>query len=207
MSLATRRQVGGATNIWGGRCVPFDPVDFDDRPFVPRSTWPVTYQEMAGYFQRTSDWFLTGRAVFNSHDIPEVRRKTLVPGLPDGDMRSSDLERWSLPTNFRTEYSRQLASTPGLRLATGLTCVEVLTDPSGRTVRGLRCRRLDGTEEVLTARRYVVACGGLESTRLLLASRSVVPSGLGNHAGFLGRYYMGHVSGDICQVVFDTPPR
>ena len=207
MRLATRRQVGGASNIWGGRCVPFDPVDFDDRPHVARSRWPVTYEEMAAYFQRASDWFITGRAVFNTHAIPEVRKKTLVPGLPDGDMRSSDLERWSLPTNFRSEYARQLASTPGLRLVTGLTCVEILTDPSARTVRGLRCRRMDGAEEVLTARRYVVACGGLESTRLLLASRSVVPAGLGNHAGLLGRYYMGHVSGHICQVVFDTPPQ
>jgi choline dehydrogenase-like flavoprotein len=206
MRLATRRQVGGASNIWGGRCVPFDPVDFDERPYVTRTKWPVTYEEMAAYFQRTSDWFMTGHAVFNTQDIPEVRRKTLVPGLPDGDMRSSDLERWSLPTNFRTEYARPLASTPGLRLATGLTCVEIMTDPSGRTVRGLRCRRMDGTEELLTARRYVVACGGLESTRLLLASRSVVPSGLGNHSGLLGRYYMGHVSGNICRVIFETPP-
>ena len=207
MSLATRRQVGGASNIWGGRCVPFDPVDFDQRPHMTGTKWPVTYEEMAAYFQRASDWFLTGRAVFNTHQLPEVRRKTLIPGLPDGDMRSSDLERWSLPTNFRTEYSRQLASTPGLQLVTGLTCVELVTDSTGRTVRGLRCRRMDGTEEILTGNRYVVACGGLESTRLLLASRSVVPNGLGNHSGLLGRFYMGHVSGKICHAVFDTPPR
>jgi choline dehydrogenase-like flavoprotein len=207
MNLATRRQVGGATNIWGGRCVPFDPVDFDDRPYVTRSKWPVTYEKLSGYFQRASDWFMTGRAVFNTHDIPEVRRKTIVPGLPDGDMRSSDLERWSLPTNFRTEYAQQLALTPGLRLVTGLTCVEILTDAEARTILGLRCRRIDGTEEILTARQYVVACGGLESPRLLLASRSTVLDGLGNHSGLLGRYYMGHVSGSICNVVFDTPPR
>ncbi len=207
MSLATRRQVGGASNTWGGRCVPFDPVDFDARDFVTAVRWPVTYSEMAGYFQRASDWFLTGRALFNTHFIPEVRRKTIVPGLPDGDMRSSDLERWSLPTNFRTEYSTQLASTPGLRVETELTCVEILTDSGGRMVTGLRCRRLNGTEEVLTARHFIVACGGLESTRLLLASRSAAPGGLGNHSGLLGRFYMGHVSGKICHVVFDTPPK
>ena len=207
MRLATRRQVGGASNIWGGRCVPFDPVDFDERPHMKGAKWPVTYEEMFAYFQRASDWFMTGTAVFNTHDLPEVRRKTIVPGLPDGDMRSSDLERWSLPTNFRTEYARELASTPRLRLITGLTCVEVLTDPTGRTVRGLRCRRMDGSEEILAARRYIVACGGLESTRLLLASRSIVPAGLGNHSGLLGRYYMGHISGHVGQIVFDTPPR
>ena len=29
LHLTTRRQVGGTSNIWGGRCVPYDPVDFD----------------------------------------------------------------------------------------------------------------------------------------------------------------------------------
>src|SRR5690349_3420485 len=28
MRVAVRRQVGGASTIWGGRCVPYDPVDF-----------------------------------------------------------------------------------------------------------------------------------------------------------------------------------
>ncbi len=31
MALATRRQLGGASNMWGGRCVPFDPIDFEPR--------------------------------------------------------------------------------------------------------------------------------------------------------------------------------
>ena len=33
LSLSTRRQVGGTSNIWGGRCVPFDSVDFESRPY------------------------------------------------------------------------------------------------------------------------------------------------------------------------------
>ena len=28
LSLAIRRQLGGTSVIWGGRCVPYDPVDF-----------------------------------------------------------------------------------------------------------------------------------------------------------------------------------
>ena len=34
MSWTTRRQVGGTSVIWGGRCVPFDEVDFDRRPYI-----------------------------------------------------------------------------------------------------------------------------------------------------------------------------
>ncbi len=207
MGFATRRQIGGASNIWGGRCVPYDPIDFDRRPFIPDSDWPIPYEAISPYFQRASDWFFTGRSAFSTHDIQEIRHRALVPGLPDGDVLSSSLERWSLPTNFGKHYARELATTLGLRIAEGLTCIEIETDPAARTVTGLRCRRLDGSEVRIEARHYVVACGGLETTRLLLASRSVMPHGIGNHSDHLGRFYMGHISGRIADVCFDTPPQ
>ena len=46
MSDCTRRQIGGTSNIWGGRCVPYDPVDFARRDYIPDSSWPVTYEEI-----------------------------------------------------------------------------------------------------------------------------------------------------------------
>src|SRR5687768_10185556 len=32
MSRATFRGLGGTSNVWGGRCVPLDPIDFESRP-------------------------------------------------------------------------------------------------------------------------------------------------------------------------------
>ena len=45
VSLAVRRQVGGTSVIWGGRCVPFDPVDFAPRPFLGVPAWPIGYKD------------------------------------------------------------------------------------------------------------------------------------------------------------------
>jgi choline dehydrogenase-like flavoprotein len=59
---------------------------------------------------------------------------------------------------------------------------------------------------VLRAGRYVLACGGLESTRLLLASHRDGDGGIGNHAGHLGRWYMAHVESRIADVHFTTDP-
>lgn len=207
MNLATRRQIGGTSNIWGGRCVPYDRVDFEKRPWIPYSEWPIGYDDIARYHARAAEWFRIGAPVFDTHQLSEIAQKTIAPGLPDGDVLTSTLERWSLPTNFRREYSRELANARGLRLISGLTCVEVMVNETGRVVIGLRCRHTNGEQVVVTARNYVIACGGLESTRLLLASNSVVKCGLGNHSGFLGRFYMGHASGKIAKVVFSTPPQ
>jgi choline dehydrogenase-like flavoprotein len=208
MSMATRRQVGGASVIWGGRCVPFDPVDFDSRDFNAHSSWPLTYEEVVPFFQRACDWLRCGRAVFEARAIDHLACKTLVPGLADGDVRASSLERWSLPTNFGREYASRLKQSPWIRLITGLTCTEVVRSADDSRVEGLEARTLGGTRVGIKARRYVIACGGLESTRLLLASRrGPRDEGLGNHSGHLGRWYMGHLEGVVANVCFTTPSR
>jgi choline dehydrogenase-like flavoprotein len=211
MSLATRRQIGGASNIWGGRCVPFDPIDFEPRELVGETRWPLGYEDVAPYVERAAEWCRCGRPVFNAGELPELAGRTLVPGWRDGEVRASDLERWSLPTRFGAVYRDALRRTPGLRLATDLTCTEVVpaeggSEHGGRKVDHLVARRADGGRVEVRARRYVLAAGGLESTRLLFASRRRDPRGLGNHSGHLGRCYMAHVEVRVGRVRFTTPP-
>ena len=206
MSLTTRRQLGGTSVIWGGRCVPLDPVDFDRRPYVGNITWPVSYEQLLPYFQRACDWFRCGRSVFDISQLAHLP-SSLVPGLPDGELRTSSLERWSLPTNFGREYKRSLKQSARVRVITGLTCTEVVCDTGVPKVRHLECRSLDGKRIRIRSRGYVVACGGLESTRLLLASRGPDGGPPGDHSGHLGSWYMGHVEGVIANVRFSTPPR
>jgi choline dehydrogenase-like flavoprotein len=211
MLLATRRQVGGASNIWGGRCVPFDPIDFEHRGVTGEARWPLAYEDVASYMDRAAEWCRCGAPVFNAAEVPELAGRTLVPGWRDGEVRASDLERWSLPTNFGVVYREALRRTKGLRLATDLTCTEVVPaeggdEHGGRRVDHLVARRIDGSRVEVRARRYVLAAGGLESTRLLFASRRRDAQGLGNHSGHLGRWYMAHVEVRVGRVHFTTPP-
>jgi choline dehydrogenase-like flavoprotein len=212
MSLATRRQIGGASNLWGGRCVPFDPIDFEPRPLVGDAHWPVSYEEISRYFQRACDWCRCGEAVFNVEGIPGLAKRSLVPGFVDGEVCASALERWSLPTNFGLLYRQALEDSPSLQLASGLTCLEIVPRPTTSSegkgsVEHLRARGEDGRTVVVRAARYVIAAGGLESTRLLFASKSnEYPEGIGNHSDHLGRWYMAHVETRVARIHFSTPP-
>jgi choline dehydrogenase-like flavoprotein len=207
ISQCTRRQIGGTSAIWGGRCVPYDPLDFDERPYVTDATWPISYGEIARYFQRTCDWCRCGDAEFDIRNIPGVEQKSIVPGLPEGEVLTSCLERWSLPTNFGKEYRHILKSSKKVKVIYGLTCTEIQCDDSGKRVAGIRAKTLGGREVLLNARAYVLACGGLETTRLLMVSDSKHDGGIGNHSGILGRFYMGHISGRIAKAHFQTPPK
>jgi choline dehydrogenase-like flavoprotein len=206
MSMAVRRQLGGTSVIWGGKCVPLDPVDFDHRSFISASAWPVSYGELFRYFQRACDWMACGRAVFETTSMRHLP-STLVPGLSDGEVRASSLERWSLPTNFGRAYRHRLSRSARVRVITGLTCTEVSCRPGEQSVDHLECKSLDGKHVRVRARAYVLAAGGLESTRLLLASKGPAGAPLGDHSGHLGSWYMSHVEGVIANVRFFTDPR
>jgi choline dehydrogenase-like flavoprotein len=209
--LAMRRQLGGSSNLWGGRCVPFDPIDFEPRPIVGDTRWPVAHEEVAPYVQAACDWCRCGDAIFDASQLPELAGRSIVPGFSDGDVRATELERWSLPTNFGRVYRAELERSRSLRLETGLTCIGIVPssvrgEDGRRRVDHLDARRGDGGRVEIRARRYVIAAGGLGSTRLLFASTGLDPDGIGNHSGHLGRWYMAHVEVRVGRVVFETPP-
>lgn len=206
MSIAMRRQVGGTSTIWGGRCVPYDPIDFDSRAFMESTDWPITYEELLPFYERACTWMSIGRSVFDTAQAPQLARP-IVPGFINGDVRNTTLERWSLPTNFGREYRQELQDSKNIRLVTGLTCTEIVCAPGESRVEHLECRTLDGITTQIRGRRYVLAAGGLEGTRLLLASSGPNGTALGNHSDHLGRWYMSHIEGVISNVHFTTPPR
>jgi choline dehydrogenase-like flavoprotein len=206
MSMSVRRQLGGTSNIWGGRCVPYDRVDFERRDHISNVTWPVTYDELLPYYQRACNWLQCGRAAFDTTQMTHLP-PSVVPGLPEGAASSATFERWCLYTNFAREYGDALKRSPRVRVVTGLTCTEVISGLGGTRVESLDCRTLEGKRVSVQARGYVLACGGLETTRLMLASRGTNGEALGDHSGHLGSWYMGHVIGVIANARFSTPPR
>ena len=207
MSLATRRQVGGTSNLWGGRCVPFDPIDFQPRSIVGDARWPVSYDDLEAYFARACKWCVCGKAAFDVRDIPKLAERSLVPGWPEGDIRATSLERWSLPTNFGRQYRSMLDASPLITLVTNLTCTEIVCDPGGSSVSHVIAKTPDGNRVIVRAARHVLACGGLEAVRLLFASNGVHPEGIGSHSHHLGRWYMAHIMVSIAQIHFTTPPQ
>lgn len=84
------------------------------------------------------------------------------------------------------------AERAGAQVLDNAVVTTVEADPRG--VTGLRGLRPDGSAFRVTAKRYVLACNGIETPRLLLASASDVwPAGVANRSDQVGRNFMDHV--------------
>jgi choline dehydrogenase-like flavoprotein len=196
MELTVCRAFGGTSWTWGGRCVAFDDVDFRTRTFVPNSGWPLRHEEIKPWYSRASEYLRCGNDTFFS--APRHMRE-LGP-----DVSGSSLERWSTMPRLGLAHRESIERSERITLCLNSTVVDLDLGESGRAVESVAVRAPNGASRI-RARNVILAAGGIETTRLLLALQRRWPGHFGGIDGPLGRYYMGHISGKIASIVLNEP--
>ncbi|GAB2942456.1 GMC family oxidoreductase [Hymenobacter coalescens] len=190
-----RRQFGGSSAAWGGRCIPFEPVDFKPRAWVPDSGWPFRYEDLLPYYRQAADLCQIGRYEFSARSAFPAAPREILPGMEAAELTSDALERWSPPVHFGKTYQDALESSPNIRVLMDAHVLALRCAGDSRRVSHVRVT-MGGQPLTVAAGRFVLAAGGIENARLLLASTSArFPTGLGNELDNVGRYYMGHYCG------------
>jgi choline dehydrogenase-like flavoprotein len=186
------RFLGGSTNCWGGWCRPLEDHDFMQREWVPNSGWPFAKSELQPYYEKANDILRLGPSHFDTEfwvgaiNNPEVRRIPFTAGrVVDG------ISQFSPPVRFGRDYRQELATSPHLKVYLYANVVSIETDKA-MTVRRVTAKTLTGRSIYVSAKVFVLASGGIENARLLLASNKDRPAGLGNHNDMVGRYFMDH---------------
>lgn len=202
-----QRRLGGSSTIWGGRCMPFDPIDFEARPQVPLSGWPISYDDLLPFYPKANAWAEAGRFSYNAADAFGPDAAPMIRSFDSAKVRTDGLERFSCPTDFGKRYAKRLQLTPGVQVLLGANCTGIRLAPDGKSVKEVEVKTLTGTTFSVVSRSTVLAAGGLETARLLLASRDVVPQGVGNRHDVVGRYYMCHIAGNVGLLTLGGTPQ
>ena len=190
-----RRVFGGASTAWGGRCIPFDPVDFKPRSWVPDSGWPFPYEVLEPHYLRAIDLCRAGRYQFDSRLVFPENDKEVISGLSNDDLDSWHLERWSPPVNFAREFEDKLNSHPNLTVLLNTHVLQIDSMTSSEKIDFVHAIS-DSHRFSVQAKVFVLATGGIENARILLTSRGQLhPNGVGNSRDLVGRYYQAHPHG------------
>jgi choline dehydrogenase-like flavoprotein len=188
------RGLGGTSRWWGGRCVPFDDADFSVRPYVSEATWPISHDEVARWYTAAASFFGTGHPRFVDPD-------PVCPNL--GDVRFDQLERWTPEVSAAVRHRSRLEDSSRIVVVLGATVTKIELSEDSSTVTALTLADVNNSIRIVP-KKVVLACGGLETTRLLLATQQHRPTAFGGR-GWLGRGYMGHLSGKIADIVLSDP--
>ncbi len=189
LEMIRLRFFGGTTNHWGGHCRPLDAIDFEKREWVPNSGWPITRDDLEPYYRRAQEICELGPYEYD----PAV----WVLGLHE--LIAADPARWatrvwhySPPTRFGQKYRDDLGKASNVTVLLNANVVDIELNESASAVETFRLKALDGREATVKARVFVLAGGGIENPRLMLASNKVMKAGVGNGHDLVGRYFMDH---------------
>jgi hypothetical protein len=192
LEAARLHYFGGTTGHWGGYCAPLDDIDFSRRSWVPGSGWPISRRDLDPYYERAHPLLDLGPYRYDSqywqHRDP---RRELMP--LDRSRLHEKLWQFSAPTRFGTKFRAAIVDARNVTLYTHANVVEVQPNEHATAIQSVRIRHFDGREQQVRARHFVLACSTMQNVRLLLASTSRTPGGLGNAFDQVGRRFIEHI--------------
>jgi choline dehydrogenase-like flavoprotein len=177
LSTSRFRGLGGSQNAWGGWCTPLLDLDLERRDWVPNSGWPLSWSQLLPYYQRAAS--ACGLHVSVAQSMPERP-------VAGGEVTERLYGFAPRQRTARAIFEQTLASAPELSVYLGANVTELVSSPSRTRIQGVRARSFNGAELSVTARYYILAAGGVENARLLLANE------IGNGNDLVGRFFMEH---------------
>ena len=183
------RVLGGTTCVWGGWSAPLDDIDFGQRDWVPDSGWPIAKRDLLPFYRRAQVLCELGRYRYDVSEWPSLSSQTLRL-----DPQKMEHRLWQLspPTHFGQKYAAELRGLDNVTVLLHATATELIAKDNAGAITGVQIASLEGKKAYVSARIYVLACGGIEVPRLMLASNGVAAAGLANHHDLVGRYFMEH---------------
>lgn len=101
-------------------------------------------------------------------------------------------------------FGREFTARPGnTHVLLDASVIRIGLSADGSRFSHLTVSSLEGRRARINAKLCVLAAGGIENARLLLASNDVQFTGIGNSHGVVGRYLMDHAGGRIGSIPVD----
>ena len=183
------RQFGGTSNVWTGKWKYLQPSDFEARPWVENSGWPIDFEELLEHYRSAAKDYGFGdlEAEAMRPEIVELRDKIAIHGL-----KMSSFYWEQTPTRTAVRFGEEMRHSKNLQVVLGATATELKLDASCQRITAVACRSLEGRELLVEGDTVILATGAFESARLLLASDRQLPKGIGNAHDLVGRFYTDH---------------
>jgi choline dehydrogenase-like flavoprotein len=190
------RIYGGTSHIWTGRCAPFDDIDYQQRPWVPFSGWPIARNEVDQFLDRAGHNLGLGPQCYDERLWQSFKASRPTP-LLDSTVLQPQFWQFSKSAGNPGEPARfgrhfMPSDAPNIHVLLHANVTHINTNETGTKAESIEVSTLEGKRACIKAETIVLCCGGVENARLLLASNRILPNGVGNQYDNVGRFLMDH---------------
>jgi choline dehydrogenase-like flavoprotein len=177
---AEDRVFGGTSLRWGGQLLP-----------LPASSWAI--EDLAPYYHQAEQLLAVDDLPYDApafFSTTKTTAPTILPGL------LPSISKWTpfSDRNLASTLGKSLRNNPHANIYLHAPATELLLAPTRDRIEAVLVRTPAGHTLRFEAPHIVVAAGTLETSRLLLASRSVEPTGVGNQHDQVGRNLHDHLT-------------
>ena len=160
------RQFGGTSRIWGGNCNPMNEGNFLE--------WPIDKKDLDKYTNEAREFLKLKERFFKEKLNENLNIYNLV---------------WS-KLNIDQNYFEHIRKSKHIHLTLNSTFLNLENYDENKKIISLKCRKKN-QDFFLKANFFVLACGGIENSRLLLWSRKKNKNLISQNLP-IGKYYMHH---------------
>ena len=164
LSTLRVRQFGGTSALWGGNCNPFREDDFDE--------WPIKLNDINKYENEAKEILNLKNEFFNEKFSNNLRYYNLS---------------WS-NVRFGEKYLDHIKKSKYIHLSLDTNFLNF--NGKNKKIDSLKCLKNENFYN-LKAKFYILSCGGIENSRLMLWSKQKNKSLISNKLP-IGKYYMNH---------------
>jgi choline dehydrogenase-like flavoprotein len=187
------RSLGGTTRAWGGQLIPLRASELEPRAWIPDSGWPLRLEDIEPYYRRVERLLhIEGPP----YDEAAWHRLGVSPPAFDSRQFRIRFSQWAAlgRRNFAVLWRRDLERSNHVSVLIDATAVAVRCTSDGSRCETIEVRSRGGRQASIRSRLFVIACGGIETARLLLASPTSSGNSVANRSGLVGRFFQDHVS-------------
>ncbi len=189
------RGFGGTSTHWtpetGLRVRQLDAIDFEARPGRPNDSWPFGPDALQPFYDRAH------QAIGLVSGYEPNRWFGEASPTPLAWQSGPELAMFQFADHdcFTRRYA-DVVATPIIDLVLNASVRTIELDPDGAAADSVAMVCPGGNRFSVTAKTFVLACGGIDNARILLASPGRDGRGVGNEHDNVGRYFMDHLSID-----------
>ena len=182
------RYLGGTSHYWSGKCAVYSSYSFAIKDFVKYSGWPIEKKDLDPFLEESKSVL----------DLPTPHKQEYYEGwtdVLDGQNDNFDSAKFLYsipPINFKMKYESELRKRTNIDCyvnanLTDMTMIEKLSSVDTVEIQNYQ----NGVFKV-SAKKYILATGGIENARLLLNFNKQCKKGIGNDNDLVGRFFSDH---------------
>lgn len=196
LHLGRYRYLGGTTNFWAGQLIEFDPIVFQDRPWIGIKGWPYSKEDIQPFYRKAMNLLGMEEAIESDDDV--WKRVGTAPPILSEELNFF-FTRWIKIPNFSKLFQREIKCERG-KVIINANAVGIIR-PENEKGHAIRISTFGGRHGTVRARQIILALGTIETSRLLLLpyTDGTIPPWASNP--WLGTAYIDHLDLNVGDVI------